>query len=126
MKIDLHPSGKFATTLEEIHVVVGDIHVTVPKGFETDGASLPRLLWWYCPPFKGRHTRGAVVHDYLYATGEQPRKVSDKIFLAIMGEDGVRKRKRRIMYMGVRSCGWKAYRAHKARRKRELATSGGM
>lgn len=38
--------------------------VTVPAGFESDGASVPRWAWPLFPPV-GRYFAAAVVHDYL-------------------------------------------------------------
>lgn len=38
--------------------------VTVPKGYRTDFASVPRFFWRIIPPY-GRYARAAVVHDYL-------------------------------------------------------------
>lgn len=40
--------------------------IEVPAGFVTDGASVPRPLWWLLPTW-GRYSRAAVVHDYCYA-----------------------------------------------------------
>lgn len=39
--------------------------ITVPKGFEFDGESIPVWLHAVVPPF-GQSKRGACVHDYLY------------------------------------------------------------
>lgn len=39
--------------------------ITVAKGFETDMASVPRILWNVISPFDT--ARAAVIHDYLYA-----------------------------------------------------------
>lgn len=41
--------------------------VTVPAGFVTDLASIPRVFWSVFPP-DGRYTFPAIVHDYLYWT----------------------------------------------------------
>ncbi|MFO1219650.1 MAG: DUF1353 domain-containing protein [Burkholderiaceae bacterium] len=41
--------------------------VTVPAGFVTDLASIPRVFWSILPP-DGRYTFPAIVHDYLYWT----------------------------------------------------------
>jgi hypothetical protein len=35
--------------------------VKVRKGFKTDFASVPRVLWWLCPPL-GRYSKATVVH----------------------------------------------------------------
>lgn len=40
--------------------------IIVPKGFRTDGASVPRCLWAIFPS-TGRYMRAAVLHDYLYS-----------------------------------------------------------
>lgn len=40
--------------------------VTVPIGFETDGASVPRALWWLFP-MTGKYLRAAALHDRLLA-----------------------------------------------------------
>ena len=42
-----------------------NIVVQVPKGFVTDGASIPRIFWVYLPRH-GKYTKAAVVHDFLY------------------------------------------------------------
>ena len=37
---------------------------TVPTGFRTDFASIPRLVVWLIPRY-GLYTRSAILHDYL-------------------------------------------------------------
>jgi hypothetical protein len=41
--------------------------ISVPAGFVTDLASIPRLVWSFFPP-DGPWAKAAVIHDYLYAT----------------------------------------------------------
>ena len=38
--------------------------VVVPAGFESDGVTAPRLLWWLLPPWGHGATRAAILHDY--------------------------------------------------------------
>lgn len=38
--------------------------ITIPKNFDTDLASVPRILWWFISPFDV--ARPAALHDYLY------------------------------------------------------------
>ena len=45
--------------------------VTVPKGFETDMASVPRACWMFIAPFDV--ARAAVIHDLLYKNIRQHR-----------------------------------------------------
>lgn len=87
------------------------MRIEVPKGFVTDLASTPRLLWLTFPPF-GRYTGASVIHDYLYSVGYQlgiSRKKADEIFLGIMKELGVPFWKRQAMYKAVRLFGFSHY-----------------
>lgn len=46
---------------------------TVPAGYDTDFASVPRLLWVLFPPI-GRWDQAAVVHDWLITHGLAQRE----------------------------------------------------
>ena len=83
-------------------------NVTVSKGFITDLASTPRIIWGLIPPF-GRYTLAAVVHDFLYAGHKFNRKNSDIIFFNLMIRDEVPRLKARIMYLAVRIFGKQRY-----------------
>lgn len=54
------------TLLESLSIELsnGDI-INIPKGFEWDGSSTPRLFWSIVPP-EGDFELGALIHDYLY------------------------------------------------------------
>lgn len=39
--------------------------VEIPKGFETNGADIPRIFWSIIPPFKPKYLPAVLVHDYL-------------------------------------------------------------
>lgn len=41
----------------------------IPVGFETDGASVPRILWWFLDPATELFEAGAI-HDYWLSLGE--------------------------------------------------------
>lgn len=87
----------------------GLMRLTVPAGFETDLASVPRALWSVFPPY-GDHLKAAVVHDYLYRYNTISRARCDAIFLAVMARYGVPAWKRWCMYGAVRLFGGPAYR----------------
>lgn len=89
-------------------VYEGSETVTVPDGFHTDLASVPKALWAIFPPF-GHHTKAAVLHDYLYHTTSLPRKTCDGLFLEAMADQGVSKTRRYLMYWAVRVFGKRAY-----------------
>ena len=51
--------------------------ISVPTGFVTDLASVPRAMWWLIAPFDV--ARAAIIHDLLYKTIRQYRwKKKDK------------------------------------------------
>ena len=50
--------------------------ITVPKGFKTDLASVPRGIWWFIAPFDV--ARAGVVHDYIYWCIRQYRDQNDQ------------------------------------------------
>ena len=89
--------------------------VTVPRGFRTDFASVPRLFWIIFPP-DGLYTQSAVLHDYLYYKQIYTRKKSDLIFLEGMKVLGVSWWKRKAMYWAVRIASgipWNKYKEMK-------------
>ena len=95
--------------------------ITVPKGFETDLASIPRQLRRQLPQWEG-WTGAAIVHDYLYAT--QPdgitRQEADNIFHELMLADQVTIGRARRMYSAVREFGDIAWRSHQKTREPEV------
>jgi len=55
--------------------------IVVPKGFESDGCSMPRFFWRvFGHPFDMQYLREAILHDYLYKTQIFDRKTADLIF----------------------------------------------
>lgn len=40
-------------------------NIKVTKGFETNGADIPRIFWSIVPPFKPKYLPAVVIHDYL-------------------------------------------------------------
>lgn len=82
--------------------------ITVPKGFTTDLASVPRmpLIFLLC----GDTSReAAVLHDWLYFSGRLSRKLADKLLFEASGISGVANWRRWLMYFGVRIGGAKHY-----------------
>lgn len=106
--------------------------IVVPRGFETDLASVPRIFWSILAP-TGKHARAAIIHDFLYSTGgawrknlpaDRPRltrRECDAIFHRIMQNAGVRITRRWLMWLAVRICGWLPWHLHRRRREREAA-----
>lgn len=75
--------------------------ITVPAGFQTDLASVPRLPVVYL--LAGDCAReAAVVHDYLYCTHIVERATADAILREASAVTGVPAWRAALMYAGVR------------------------
>ena len=89
--------------------------LTVPAGFLTDGASIPRIFWSIFSP-TGSYFEAALIHDYLYSNVSAwhiDRAKADEIFLDAMEEIGVGWLTRKTIYRAVRLGGWKGYKKSK-------------
>lgn len=85
--------------------------VTVKKGFDFDGASIPKWLWSiYGSPLNGNYVVASLIHDGLYASQKVTKSVSDKIFLDIMKQSSVGYIKRTSMYLAVKMFGGKDWK----------------
>ena len=85
--------------------------ITVKKGFDFDGASIPKWLWSiYGSPLNGNYVVASLIHDGLYASQKVSKKVSDKIFLDIMKQSNVGYIKRTSMYLAVKLFGAKDWK----------------
>ncbi len=84
---------------------------TIPEGFQSDLASVPRALWPIFPPY-GNHLRAAIVHDWLYSNRLIARGRADALFLAAMKAYGTAGWRRWVMYLAVRAFGWMAWKAN--------------
>ena len=116
----------------EIGTLGSDRLITVPAGFRTDGASIPRLLQGLLPAW-GRWSRAAVIHDYLcraidagdpvYVEAEwragvygpvlviDARRRADAIFHEALLVSGVSRPLAYIMWLAVRAASiWPALR----------------
>ena len=80
------------------------VAVTVPRGFKTDYASIPHILWSIMPP-DGPWVRAAVIHDYLYQTMDVPRWLCDAVFRSVMQHDKVPLIQRLAIFYAVRIFG---------------------
>ena len=82
--------------------------LTVPIGFLTDLASVPRLpLAWLLAG--GLGNAAATIHDYLYTTRKVPRKIADKVFYEILQDDKIDSWRAWLMYRAVRLFGFLSY-----------------
>lgn len=87
-------------------------HITVPTGFVTDLASIPRIFWNIMPPF-GKYTEAAIVHDYIYRLHSFSRSRCDALFREMMTVLKVKSLAKWTIYIAVRAFGWIAWRNEK-------------
>ena len=90
--------------------------ITVPTGFVTDLASVPRAMWAFIAPFDV--ARAAIIHDLLYKSIRQYRwKMKDKQDKELIKAAKVASDK--VFLLGMRDAdpkvpGWKIYSSWKA------------
>jgi hypothetical protein len=88
--------------------------ITVPIGFETDLASVPRWVGTYLLA-GGKAVRAAVVHDYLYERDRVTRQEADAVFLEAMDieQDPEEAWRRWAMWAAVRAFGWAPFNRYR-------------
>lgn len=115
--VKVMPSGKRFKVASEF-TYRWAMPISVPVGFETDFASVPRVCRLIIPKL-GRYTKAAVIHDYLYQEHglksgglyfRVSRRTTDKIFRGAMEELGVSTWKRWAMWAAVRVGGFLSWR----------------
>jgi len=120
--VALIPGGRKVRLVESFSYYVGKtdyltdhgIVITVPVGFVSDGASIPRFAWPIIgSPLTGKYRAAAIIHDYCYFMQMFSREISDMIFLNAMKVLKVSKWKRYIIYWAVRMFGKWAWKKHR-------------
>jgi hypothetical protein len=80
--------------------------VTVPTGYVTDLASVPRLFRFIVPVANAKNRRAAVVHDYLCTHPEglvKDQKQADLVFREALSVVGVGRFRSAALYYPVRT-----------------------
>lgn len=90
--------------------------ITVPKGYQTDFASTPRVPFIYSM-FGNKAHREAVIHDFLYSTHQVKKSKADKIFLEAMKLMGKSWWVREPMYLAVKWFGRSSFKSGPSRYK---------
>jgi len=86
----------------------------IPAGFESDGASVPRLFWsTVFPPGYPPALCAAFVHDYVYRVHPDgwSKKDADTSFFYLLREAGLSELRARAAYLGVKWFGRAAWNA---------------
>lgn len=93
--------GRIAVTLSEITWT--RYGTTLPAGFMSDGATVPRFLWWFLPPWGDRATIAALFHDWLCEESGLPRRDCDRMFRECLLDLGVSHWRAWPAWLGVRA-----------------------
>lgn len=102
-------SGQWILTAALIYQSdVAKCTIIVPRGFQSDLASVPRLPVIYTLT-GGVATAAAVVHDYLYSSQMVSRKTADAVLREASEVIGVNWFQRWLMWAGVRLGGGSHY-----------------
>ena len=85
--------------------------ITVPAGFATDGASIPRIFWNIFEPF-GAYFHAALIHDFCYSNLDKAftRREADDLLNEGMRALGVNWFTRQAVYRSVRLFGWRFFK----------------
>lgn len=113
MRVDVHTEderGNVYTLLEPLEYM----GLTIPVGFESDGASVPRFFWRLIfPPGEPRALHAAFIHDFIYRTHPSgwTKSDADKVFRHLLICGGVEKWRAELAYCGVKWFGGNAWHA---------------
>jgi hypothetical protein len=79
-----------------------NIVITVPEGFEFDGASIPDFGWSAVGhPFMRGYRRSAAIHDFLCRTKPFSSTFVHRIFYETLADDGVVWWRRQVLFNAV-------------------------
>ncbi len=111
---------KFITTKDiALHLSSGKT-VIIPRGFLFDGASVPRVFWWFIPRLDDR-ILAVLGHDFLYYSDYLRDEVSDKkakefidkeflIWMNVQMDSFLSKCVNLTAYLCVKFFGWKIFK----------------
>lgn len=69
----------------------------IPRGYLTDGASIPRVFWCFYPPYRSEYFSACVIHDFLCSRAmhaesiKEAYKKADRVLYEAMLSLGVSK-----------------------------------
>jgi hypothetical protein len=110
------PAKRYVLT-EDVTFRLGDVERTIPAGFEFDGPTIPRLLWWIpgLSPADIDAALASCLHDWCCDHPDLvPRAYGDALFFVMLGPKlfntknlpGVSRRRRAAMSAAVVAYSW--------------------
>lgn len=116
------------TLMADWTATIAGRRVTVPMGFVTDGASIPRFLWRVCGhPFEAPRIYAAIRHDWHYSGGDPKvsRKEADKQYREDLLALGVGRVSAYVEWAAIRIFGRSHFRVHSRRQHLGISGSAG-
>ena len=104
--------GNVLTVLYNYRVDYNGKTFIIPRGFESDGASVPRLFWSLVfSPTDSHAATAGICHDYIYRVqpADWTREEADRMFLALLVEFRVNVWSANRAYDAVRLFGGSAW-----------------
>jgi hypothetical protein len=93
-----------------MRVIIDDKTYVIPKDFETDLASIPRVLWPIFAPQYSGFVAPAILHDYLYRCNNNITRLhADEILYSALITENVSPFTASKFYIGVRLFGGTHY-----------------
>lgn len=114
---------KFVTT-KDIALRLSNGHtIIIPRGYRFDGASVPRIFWWFIPRLDDR-ILAVLGHDYMYWSDYLRKDIGDKkakefiddeflIWMDIQLPNWLSKCVNFTAYLVVKYFGWKIFNRKK-------------
>ena len=109
LQVELQPDRETWRLLAPFsYLAPGHGLITIPAGFETDFASVPR--WPLTFALLGQYGHAAaVIHDWLYRAGTLSRADADRVFLNALRSSGIARWRAWLMFAGARIGGANRY-----------------
>lgn len=106
--------GDWGTDVGRIAILLAPMTlcgITVPAGVMSDGASVPRYLWWFLPPWGDAATPAAILHDFacdelaagMPLSDGQSRAACDALFRKALLALGIAPWRAWLCWAGVRA-----------------------
>ena len=91
---------------------VDDEVFVVPRGFVTDGASVPRVMYPICSPVSGPFGQGEIAHDFYYSIDgpDIGRFRADQVLYSMGRLRGAWISEAQLVKSGVNLFGWMSYK----------------
>lgn len=109
LQVELQPDRKWRLLAPFLYLDPELGPQEAPAGFATDFASVPREPLTFAL-IGGYGHAAAVIHDWLYRSGQLSRRDADAVFCRALRSSGIARWRAWLMYAGVRLGGAPHYR----------------